>query len=291
MAIGVYPGSFDPMTIAHLAIAEAAIRAGDLTRLDLALSLVALGKENRANIERRRLALERAIPSRPEMRVVVTDSQLIADIARGYDVVVMGADKWAQVRDPSWYASEAERDAAVAGLPRVLVAPRPGFDVSGAETLEIPSELAEVSSTAARAGDHHFLVPAARRRVIVDAMNVIGSRPDGWWRDRDAAVNRLIADLRDHVQRTGDRIAVVVDGRPRADLPEGVRDGVLVAYATRAGRNAADDRIVEEVARDKDPASLTVVTSDRELRARVESLGARVESATRWVNDPASGSR
>ena len=59
----------------------------------------------------------------------MTDAQLITDIAAGYDVVVMGADKWAQVRDPAWYdGSTAARDAALARLARVLVAPRPGFD-------------------------------------------------------------------------------------------------------------------------------------------------------------------
>ena len=48
----------------------------------------------------------------------------------------------------------------------------------------------------------------------------------------------------------------------------------------RGGRNAADDRIVEEVAADADPASLVVVTSDRELAQRVRGLGATVEGAS-----------
>jgi predicted RNA-binding protein with PIN domain len=117
------------------------------------------------------------------------------------------------------------------------------------------------------------------RRVIVDGNNVIGSRPDGWWRDRAGAARRLIASLQALARRNGDRISVVLDGRPLADLPEGVHGGVLVAYATRTGRDAADDRIVEEVARDRDPASLVVVTSDRELAERVRELGARVDGA------------
>ena len=54
---------------------------------------------------------------------------------------------------------------------------------------------------------------------------------------------------------------------------------MLVAYATRAGRDAADDRIVDEVERDRDPASLTVITSDRTLAERVRALGATVEGA------------
>jgi len=113
------------------------------------------------------------------------------------------------------------------------------------------------------------------RRVIVDGMNVIGSRPDGWWRDRDGAVRRLVQQL----QSLGEPIAVVFDGAPLRDLPEGVHDDVLVAYATRRGRDAADDRIVDEVSRDPDVSSLVVVTSDAALRRRVEALGASVDGA------------
>jgi hypothetical protein len=122
-------------------------------------------------------------------------------------------------------------------------------------------------------------VPAATpvRRVIVDGMNVLGSRPDGWWRDRDGAVRRLVQQLQALDDR--DRYAVVFDGRPLRDLPEGVHGGVLIAYATRAGANAADDRIVAEVERDRDPASLVVITSDAELRRRVQLFGATVEGA------------
>jgi predicted RNA-binding protein with PIN domain len=117
------------------------------------------------------------------------------------------------------------------------------------------------------------------RRLIVDGNNVIGSRPDGWWRDRPGASRRLVASLQAFARERDDRVSVVLDGRPLPDLPEGVHDGVLVAYATRAGRDAADDRIAEEVARDRDPASLVVVTSDRGLAERVRAAGATVEGA------------
>ena len=117
------------------------------------------------------------------------------------------------------------------------------------------------------------------RRVIVDGNNVIGSRPDGWWRDRPGAARRLVAALQALTRASHDRVAVVLDGRPLADLPEGVHDGVLVAYATRAGRDAADDRITAEVASDPDPASLVVITSDRGLAERVRAAGAQVEGA------------
>jgi len=287
---GVYPGSFDPPTIAHVAIAEAAVRAAALDRVDLAISRSALGKDAAAQrpLDARLAALERLTASRPWLGVVVTDAQLIADIAASYDAVIMGADKWAQVRDPAWYGDDpTARDEALARLPRVLVAPRPGFTVMGAEALELPADLGAVSSTAARAGSHHLIVPEARdvivpearRRLIVDGNNVIGSRPDGWWRDRPGAARRLIASLQELARRSGDQISVVLDGRPLPDVPEGVHDGVLVAYATRAGRDAADDRIVEEVERDREPSSLVVVTSDRALAARVRAKGAGVEGA------------
>jgi len=119
----------------------------------------------------------------------------------------------------------------------------------------------------------------SERRQIVDGNNVNGSRPDGWWRDRPGAARRLVGALQRLGAATGDRIAVVLDGRPLPDVDEGVHRGVLVAYATRSGRDAADDRIVQEVAGDHDPASLTVITSDRRLAERVRTLGARVEGA------------
>lgn len=279
---GVYPGSFDPPTVAHLAIADAARRAGALDTLDLAVSRVALGKAaaSQRPLAARIRALERLVGSRPWLHVVSTDAQLITDIAAGYDIVVMGADKWAQVRDPAWYGgSTVARDDALGRLPRVLVAPRAGFRIEGAEVLPIDPEHAEVSSSAAREGSHHLIAPEYRRRLVVDGNNVIGSRPDGWWRDRPGATRRLVTSLQDLARRTGDRISVVLDGRPPPGLREGVHGGVLVAYATRGGRDAADDRIVEEVARDLDPESLIIVTSDRGLAARVRELGATVEGA------------
>ena len=116
-------------------------------------------------------------------------------------------------------------------------------------------------------------------RTVVDGMNVIGARADGWWRDRDGAARRLLRQLQHAVSRTEDALTLVLDGRPPADLAEGDHDGVDVRYARRAGRDAADDRIVEIVAADADPTGLRVVTSDRELAARVIALGATTEGA------------
>jgi nicotinic acid mononucleotide adenylyltransferase/predicted RNA-binding protein with PIN domain len=286
---GVFPGSFDPLTVAHVAIAEAALHHAALDYVELAVSNTALAKDVREQhpVAARLATIERAAADRPWLRAFATDSQLIVDIARGYDVVIMGADKWAQVRDPVWYGDDVTaRDAALSALPRVLVAPREGFKIEDAETLAIAPELTAVSSSRARRGEHDLI--ASRRRIIVDGNNVIGSRPDGWWRDREGASRRLVEELQALALRTGDRIAVVLDGRPLAGLPEGVHERVLVAYARRAGRNAADDRIVEEVARDRDPSALIVVTSDRALAERVRTHGARVEGASSISRAPAS---
>jgi hypothetical protein len=111
---------------------------------------------------------------------------------------------------------------------------------------------------------------------MVDAMNVIGSRPDGWWRDRPGAMRKLAESLKALAAATGDEVAVAFEGSTVADLPAGSNGGLRVLHARRKGPNAADDRIVEEVAADLYPASLTVVTADRELSRRVRELGASV---------------
>lgn len=120
-------------------------------------------------------------------------------------------------------------------------------------------------------------------RLIVDGMNVIGSRPTGWWRDRDRAKRELIATLQHFAGMSGTSLTVVLDGRPLAGVPEGAHGGVDVLYAPRRGRDAADDRIVELVEGDDEPAGLVVVTSDRALRERVERLGARVVGSSTFL--------
>jgi predicted RNA-binding protein with PIN domain len=112
-------------------------------------------------------------------------------------------------------------------------------------------------------------------RLLVDGMNVIGSRPDGWWRDRKAAMRRLLAALDAHAAATGDDITVVLDSRP---FDVGDAGAIAVRFAP-GGRNAGDDEIVRLVEQDAEPGALAVVTSDRELAARVRALGARVTPA------------
>jgi predicted RNA-binding protein with PIN domain len=117
-------------------------------------------------------------------------------------------------------------------------------------------------------------------RIVVDGMNVIGSRPTGWWRDRRGAARDLAGRLQQLVAATADEVTLVLDGRPDPDLPEGDHDGVRVLYARRSGPDAADERIVALLADEPEPGSIRVFTSDRALRREVERLGAAVDGAT-----------
>ncbi|MFD5457694.1 PIN domain-containing protein [Streptomyces olivaceus] len=108
--------------------------------------------------------------------------------------------------------------------------------------------------------------------VVVDAANVVGSVPDGWWRDRHGAAERLRDRLAaDGVPgRSGPvEIVLVVEGAARGveSVP-----GVRVEAAPRSG----DDHMVALVARTAGERPVLVVTADRELRRRVTALGAEV---------------
>jgi predicted RNA-binding protein with PIN domain len=115
-------------------------------------------------------------------------------------------------------------------------------------------------------------------RWLVDGMNVIGSRPDRWWNDPDKAVRRLIDELDRYAEQAREEVTVVFDRQPR-DVSPGIHGKVTVAFASRRGRNAADHEIAEMVAGDESPATLQVVTSDRDLADRVRQRGARVASS------------
>jgi predicted RNA-binding protein with PIN domain len=116
---------------------------------------------------------------------------------------------------------------------------------------------------------------------IVDGNNVMGTRPDGWWRDRAKAARALASLVAAFATETGDRVTLLFDGRPsELDLPAGAP--LEVEFADRPGRNAADAVIAERVEADADPAGIRVVTSDRELADRVRAAGADVEGAARF---------
>ncbi len=113
-------------------------------------------------------------------------------------------------------------------------------------------------------------------QLVVDAANVVGSVPDGWWRDRAGATERL----RDALAGLGGRglpgiaeppleVILVVEGAARS-----VRATSEVRVLVAAG--SGDDTIVELVAAKGPEQRCLVVTSDRVLRERVRALGAEV---------------
>jgi len=107
---------------------------------------------------------------------------------------------------------------------------------------------------------------------MVDGMNVIGTRPDGGWRDIDGAVIRLARCLAAWAEAEQHDVTVVFDGRPAPGLDDVDRGRLEVAFAGR-GRSA-DDEIVRRVGTDPAAGSLQVVTSDRLLADRVRAAGA-----------------
>lgn len=113
-------------------------------------------------------------------------------------------------------------------------------------------------------------------RWIVDGMNVIGCRPDGWWRDRRAAMGRLVAHVEHWAETENADVTVVFEHPPRPPLQSSV---VAVTHAPQAGADAADDEIVRLLADDDRVADVVVVTSDRGLAERVRALGAQVHPA------------
>ena len=108
--------------------------------------------------------------------------------------------------------------------------------------------------------------------LLVDAANVIGSRPSGWWKDRAGAASAFVEQVQTAVAsgRIASPVLVVLEGKARDGVPTGVADGVTVLHAPGSG----DDMLVSSVANEAD--EVTLVTADRELRRRAEALGASV---------------
>lgn len=160
---GVYPGSFNPPTIAHLAVSEAAKEHHQLDIVVWTVSRAALGKLdlNDDRLSERLQVLEAVAAEISWLDIALTSDQLLVDISVGFDVLVMGADKWHQIQELHWYQDAAHRDQSLSDLPELAVAPREGLVVPEHLALPIDPALANVSSSAARAGDHSVMLPEA----------------------------------------------------------------------------------------------------------------------------------
>lgn len=116
-------------------------------------------------------------------------------------------------------------------------------------------------------------------RWFVDGMNVIGTRPDAWWKDRHGAMVRLVDLLERFVAASGEDVTVVFERPPSPPIASTV---IEVAHAPRPGRDSGDKEIVRRLRADPDPEHIRVVTSDRELADLARAAGSTVEPAARF---------
>lgn len=116
-------------------------------------------------------------------------------------------------------------------------------------------------------------------RWLVDGMNVIGTRPDAWWKDRHAAMVRLVDMLERWAAASGEDVTVVFEQPPKPPIVSSV---IEVAHAPRPKRDSADDEIVRRLQTELEPSAIRVVTSDHWLADRVYAAGASVEPSERF---------
>ena len=141
----VYPGSFNPPTVGHIEIVNSAINRFKVNEIHLVMSEIALGKEKltRPSVSDRVEILEKSLSSIPEASVLKTSKQLIADIAEGYDVVILGADKWKQLTELAFYDDEAHMKivrsaiAKFSALPNSLSPKEVSFQAEIVKDIEI----------------------------------------------------------------------------------------------------------------------------------------------------------
>ncbi|MFP5253507.1 MAG: hypothetical protein ACLGH4_06885 [Actinomycetes bacterium] len=117
--------------------------------------------------------------------------------------------------------------------------------------------------------------------LVVDVANVLGSRADGWWRDRAGAARRLVEQVRAATSETHD-VVLVLEGAARAGAEEtGDRVRLHVVHASAGGDDVvvAQARALADLGR-----QVTVVTADRGLRERVGAFGVQCRGP-RWFLD------
>ena len=119
------------------------------------------------------------------------------------------------------------------------------------------------------------MTQAAQSRVFVDGNNVMGSRPDGWWRDRAEAARRLVAEIIPLALGHGGVWTIVFDGKEPPAMPLSP-ECLTVIHTGHVRRNGADDRIVELVDALPNWEASLVYTSDATLRTRAKTLGTQV---------------
>jgi predicted RNA-binding protein with PIN domain len=119
--------------------------------------------------------------------------------------------------------------------------------------------------------------------IVVDAANVVGSRPDGWWKDRAGAARRLVDEIIDAVGagRLEPPVVVVLEGDARDGVAEGEAiEGVGVVHAPGEG-----DETIEAVASESAvDTEVVVVTADRRLSSVTGAAGALVRGP-RWLRE------
>jgi hypothetical protein len=113
-------------------------------------------------------------------------------------------------------------------------------------------------------------------RWLIDGMNVIGTRPDAWWKDRHGAMIRLVDMLERWAAAAGEDVTVVFEQPPRPPIRSTV---IAIAHAPRPRRDSADDEIIRILLADPEPGVVRVVTSDHWLSDRAYAAGATVEPA------------
>jgi hypothetical protein len=126
--------------------------------------------------------------------------------------------------------------------------------------------------------------------LVVDAANVIGSRPTGWWKDRAGAARTFVDAVRAAVGagRLRSPVVVVLEGKAREGASSGSAEGVTVVHAAGSGDDALVDVVrdasaaASEASGEGDGQGVVLITADRELRRRAEALGAEVVGP-RWL--------
>jgi len=171
--IGVFPGSFNPPTHAHLRIALAALDLLGVDQVLLCVSRAALAKDNTVGpkFEQRLQVVKAMVAAHPQLDVITTDAKLLADICTevGAAALIVGADKWRQIHELQWYESAETRDRLLASLPRTIVAARSGYLLQPAvpqtNVLVVDDILQTYSSTAARTTNPEWMVDEAADHV------------------------------------------------------------------------------------------------------------------------------